>query len=129
MHSYTRLRRAQPSLLSFLPLMWHEENMILKSGLRRFISYHSNSINDALAGLLLYLLDVQLRLAQRAQPVQLCSVTATGNRHLAALQLHADPQWKMQPVQASTLVIPCQGSMLGEAPLCRSFCARMRNPL
>ena len=58
-----------------------------------------------LAGLLLYLLDVQLRLAQRAQPIQLCSVTATSNEHLAALQLHADPRWKMQPVQAGTLVI------------------------
>lgn len=57
------------------------------------------------AGLVLYLLDVQLRLAQRAQPIQLCSVTATSNEHLATLQLHADPRWKMQPVQARMHVI------------------------
>lgn len=53
------------------------------------------------AGLLLYLLDVQFRMAQRAQPVQLCSVAAcSGNERLAALQLHADVHWPMRPVQA-----------------------------
>ena len=62
------------------------------------------------AGLLLYLLDVQLRLAQRAQPIQLCSVTASSNEHLATLRLHADPRWKMQPVQAS---IPVSSSWRG----------------
>ena len=63
-----------------------------------------------LAGLLLYLLDVQLRLAQRAQPIQLCSVTATSNKHLAALQLHADSRWKMQPIQAGNPIsfVPTQ---------------------
>ena len=53
------------------------------------------------AGLLLYLLDVQFRMAQRAQTVQLCHVTVSSNEHLAAVQLRAAPGWKVQPVQVS----------------------------
>jgi len=51
------------------------------------------------AGLLLYLLDVQFRMAQRAQTVHLCHVTVSSNEHLAAVQLHVDPGCKVQPVQ------------------------------
>ena len=53
------------------------------------------------AGMLFYLLDLQLRLVQRSQPVQLLTLTTAGHEGLVALQLHADSRWPMRPVQAS----------------------------
>ena len=53
------------------------------------------------AGMLFYLLDLQLRLVQRSQPVQLRTLTTAGHEGLVALQLHADSRWPMRPVQAS----------------------------
>ena len=53
------------------------------------------------AGMLFYLLDLQLRVVQRSQPVQLRTLTTAGHEGLVALQLHADPRWPMRPIQAS----------------------------
>ena len=53
------------------------------------------------AGVLFYLLDLQLRLVQRSQPVQLRALATAGHEGLVALQLHADSRWPMRPIQAS----------------------------
>ena len=55
----------------------------------------------AAAGMLFYLLDLQLRLVQRVQPVQLRTLTTAGHEGLVALQLHADSRWPMRPIQVS----------------------------
>ena len=64
------------------------------------------------AGLLFYLLDLQLRLVQRSQPVQLRVLTTAAHKGLVALQLHADSRWPMRPIQASFwLHAACSGSL------------------
>ena len=69
------------------------------------------------AGMLFYLLDLQLRLVQRSQPVQLRTLTTAGHKGLVALQLHADSRWPMRPIQANLftpIFMQRQPSSLGQ---------------
>lgn len=51
------------------------------------------------AGLLLYLLDVTLRMAQQARPVKITGVDACPSATLATLEFNMDPYTPVKPVQ------------------------------
>lgn len=51
------------------------------------------------AGLLLYLLDVTLRMAQQVQPVRITRVDACPSATLATLEFNTDPYTPVMPVQ------------------------------
>ena len=56
------------------------------------------------AGLLLYLLDVTLRMAQQVQPVKITRVNACPSATLATLEFNTDPYTPVKPVQVCWLV-------------------------
>lgn len=51
------------------------------------------------AGLLLYLLDVTLRMSQQMQPVKIKQVNACPSATLATLEFNTDPYTPVKPVQ------------------------------